>query len=73
MVALGPLVRLAGTAAEMEREIAAALAPEDPSVQEARRAFAREHTWSKRFAALSAATAVLFADRAATLNSAPRP
>ena len=61
MVALGPLVRLAGTAAEMEREIAAALVPEDPARIEARRAFAREHTWAKRFEVLAPATRAAFA------------
>ena len=55
MVALGSLVRLAGTAEELEREIVAALRPEDPAVIEARRAFAREHTWSKRFEVLAPA------------------
>ncbi len=60
MVALGPLVRLAGTAEELEREILAALRPEDPAVIEARRAFAREHTWSKRFEVLAPATRATF-------------
>ena len=61
MAALGPLVRLASTAAEMEREIAAALPPEAPAVIEARRAFAREHTWAKRFERLAPATRAAFA------------
>jgi glycosyltransferase involved in cell wall biosynthesis len=60
MVALPPLVRLASTAAEMEREIAAALQPEAPAVIEARRAFAREHTWEKRFLVLAPATRAAF-------------
>ena len=62
VVALGPLVRLAATAAEMEHAIADALRPEPPEVIEARRAFAREHTWDRRYEALAAA-----------LNSAIRP
>lgn len=66
MAALGPLVRLAATAAKMEREIANALAAEDPALIEARRAFAREHTWSKRFLVLAAATTALFARRVET-------
>jgi len=60
MVALGPLVRLAGTALEFEREITAALCPEGAGVIEARRAFAREHTWARRFAALAPAVRALF-------------
>jgi hypothetical protein len=63
MVALGRLVRLAGTAEEMEREIAAALRPEDEALIEARRAFAREHTWAKRFCAVGPATRATFAPR----------
>lgn len=60
MAALGSLVRLAGTAEEFEREIAASLRPEAPAAIEARRAFAREHTWSKRFEALALATRATF-------------
>jgi len=60
MVALGPLVRLAGTVEEFEREIIAALRPEAADVIEARRAFAREHTWAKRFAALAPAVGATF-------------
>jgi hypothetical protein len=44
----------------MEREIAAALQPEAPAVIEARRAFAREHTWAKRFLVLAPATRAAF-------------
>jgi GT2 family glycosyltransferase len=55
MVALGPLVRLASTAEEMVRAIEDALRPETAEVIEARRAFAREHTWDRRFASLAKA------------------
>ena len=48
---LAPLVRLASTVDEFEREIVAALA-EDPSAADGRRAFAREHTWEARVAVL---------------------
>lgn len=48
VVLLAPVVRLASTAEEFEREIVGALA-EDASAAEARREFAREHTWERRF------------------------
>ena len=54
VAALAPLVRLAGTAEELEREILAAFADEDA---EARRAFAREQTWEKRFEEMWSAVA----------------
>ena len=60
MVALGPLVRLASTAEEFERAIADALRPEPADVIEARRAFAREHTWAKRFERLAPAVRATF-------------
>jgi GT2 family glycosyltransferase len=60
MVALGPLVRLAGTVAEFERQITASLRPEGADVIAARRAFAREHTWAKRFGVLAPAVGALF-------------
>ncbi|HEV7242707.1 MAG TPA: glycosyltransferase [Thermoanaerobaculia bacterium] len=47
VAALAPLVRLASDAAEFEREIEEALRADDDA--EARRAFAREQTWEKRF------------------------
>jgi glycosyltransferase involved in cell wall biosynthesis len=56
MKAIAPLVRLAETAEQFEREIAAALEPEDPAGVEERRAFARQHTWWERFAVLEPAT-----------------
>lgn len=46
---LAPLVRLASTPEEFEREILAALAEADPEAVEARRAFARENTWQRRY------------------------
>jgi glycosyltransferase involved in cell wall biosynthesis len=46
VAALAPLVRLASDVREFEREIEAAFTDEDV---EARRAFAREQTWEKRF------------------------
>jgi len=56
VAALVPLVRIAATVDEFEREIAAALA-EDAGAAGPRRAFARENTWEHRFALLAAATA----------------
>ena len=49
---LAPLVRLASTAEEFEQQIIAALEDHD---SETRKAFAREHTWEKRFELLSGA------------------
>jgi GT2 family glycosyltransferase len=63
VVALGRLVRLASTAEEFERAIADALRPEDAELVEARRAFAREHTWARRFEVLAPATRDTFARR----------
>jgi GT2 family glycosyltransferase/glycosyltransferase involved in cell wall biosynthesis/SAM-dependent methyltransferase len=60
VAALAPLVRLASTAAEFEREIEAALATNDDAAIEQRRAFAREHTWEKRYEVLDRATAAAF-------------
>lgn len=51
VAALAPLVRLASSDEELEREIEAALT-DDPADIEARRAFAREQTWDRRFAQL---------------------
>jgi glycosyltransferase involved in cell wall biosynthesis len=47
-----PLVRLARTAAEFRREIAAELSRPDPKLSVRRRAFARANTWRKRFEAI---------------------
>lgn len=55
VAALAPLVRLASSAEEFEREIAAALAHDVGSAEE-RRAFAREHTWDRRFEVLRSVT-----------------
>ena len=52
MQAMASLVRLASNAEEFERQVEDALRPEDPALIEARRAFAREHTWADRFAVL---------------------
>jgi glycosyltransferase involved in cell wall biosynthesis len=60
MVALGSLVRLASTPEEFETAIADALRPESADAIEARRAFAREHTWGRRFEALAPAVRALF-------------
>jgi glycosyltransferase involved in cell wall biosynthesis len=54
MAALVPLVRVAASAEDFEREIEAALVP-DAAAEDARRAFAREHTWERRFATLEPA------------------
>jgi glycosyltransferase involved in cell wall biosynthesis len=56
VAALAPLVRLASNAEEFEREIAALLAHPDEGI-EARRAFAKEHTWERRFEVLREVTA----------------
>jgi glycosyltransferase involved in cell wall biosynthesis len=69
VVPLAPLVRLASSAAEFERQIEAALA-EDPGAAEARRAFAREQTWERRFEVLAAAITNRFR-RATTTRRAP--
>ncbi|MDP9191478.1 MAG: glycosyltransferase [Acidobacteriota bacterium] len=55
VAALAPLVRLASNADEFEREIEAVLANPDEGIEE-RRAFAREHTWEKRFEVLRRVT-----------------
>lgn len=55
VAALAPLVRLASNAEEFEREIAALLAHPDEGI-EARRAFAKEHTWERRFEVLREVT-----------------
>jgi glycosyltransferase involved in cell wall biosynthesis len=62
VAALAPLVRLASTAEEFEQEIAAALVDDDDG--EARRAFARENTWERRFDVLAAAVEAVVARRA---------
>lgn len=57
---LAPLVRLASTAEEFEKEIAAALTEDDPSLTEQRRAFAHGHTWEKRYEVLAPAIRSVF-------------
>ncbi|MEO6025810.1 MAG: glycosyltransferase [Candidatus Binatia bacterium] len=54
------LVRLAATAAEFEREISAALAPDDARHVAARQAFARANTWQARYEDFAAAVPALF-------------
>lgn len=49
VAALTPLVRLAATAEEFEKEISEALNEDDPELIARRRAFAAEHTWEKRY------------------------
>ncbi|HWN98037.1 MAG TPA: glycosyltransferase, partial [Blastocatellia bacterium] len=61
MVPLQPLVRLASTAEQFEKEISAALAEHDPTAIEARREFAAENTWEKRFETLAPAVRAAFA------------
>ena len=57
---MAPLVRMASTPAEFEKEIEAALSDRDPERTEAGRAFARENTWARRFEELAPATARAF-------------
>ena len=63
VAALAPLVRLASNAEEFEREIMAVLANPDEGI-EARRAFAKEHTWERRFEVLRGVTAAAVRARA---------
>ena len=58
--ALAPLVRLASTAEEFEREVASALEESDAGLVAERRAFARENTWRKRYEALAPAVVETF-------------
>lgn len=62
VAALAPLARLASNAEEFEREIAAALANPDEGI-DARRAFAKEHTWERRFEVLQRVTAAALTRR----------
>jgi hypothetical protein len=68
VAALAPLVRLASSAEEFEREIEAALAHPDEGI-DARRAFAKEHTWERRFEVLRQVTAKAITHR----ESRPSP
>lgn len=73
VAALAPLVRLASSADEFEREITAALA-HDPGTAGERRAFAREHTWERRFEVLRSLTdAAVSANNQSPLPSAASP
>jgi GT2 family glycosyltransferase/2-polyprenyl-3-methyl-5-hydroxy-6-metoxy-1,4-benzoquinol methylase len=60
VAALAPLVRLASSAEEFEREVEAALAEDDPRLAEERRAFARVNTWQARYDALAPAVVETF-------------
>jgi GT2 family glycosyltransferase/glycosyltransferase involved in cell wall biosynthesis/predicted nucleic acid-binding Zn-ribbon protein len=53
VAALAPLVRLASTAEEFEKEINAALAENQPELVAQRRRFAKENTWDKRYETLA--------------------
>jgi len=53
MASLVPLVRLASTVDEFEKEIADALEGDSDELIEQRQAFARLHTWEERFELLS--------------------
>jgi glycosyltransferase involved in cell wall biosynthesis len=68
VAALAPLVRLASNAEEFEREIVAVLADPDEGIEE-RRAFAKEHTWERRFEVLQGLTAAALVRR----ESRPSP
>src|SRR5262249_31306387 len=57
---MAPLVRLANRADDFEREIAAALAEEDPALVNRRRAFGKENSRERRFGALAPALAAAF-------------
>ncbi len=54
---LTPLVRLASTVSEFEREIQAALSETSSDCEPKRRAFARRNTWDQRFEQLATALA----------------
>ena len=53
MRALSRFVRLASNTKEFEQEVSAALAENEPKLIEARRAFAKENTWEKRYESLA--------------------
>ena len=57
---MAPLVRLADRVDEFEREIAAALAEDDPALVARRRAFGKENSWERRFETLAPRVAETF-------------
>jgi glycosyltransferase involved in cell wall biosynthesis/GT2 family glycosyltransferase len=57
---LAPFVRLAGSAAEFEREIIAALGEDSEEKAEERQRFARANTWEARFAVMQPAVQEAF-------------
>jgi O-antigen biosynthesis protein len=61
MASLVPLVRLASTVDEFEKEINEALAEQTGALAERRRAFAKEHTWERRFDTFYSAARSTFA------------
>ena len=61
MASLAPLIRLASTSEEFEREIAASLEDNNEEIVDQRRNFARENTWENRYATLSPAVRGAFA------------
>jgi len=60
MASLAPLVRLASTVDEFEREIVDALGGDTDELIERRRAFAKEQRWEDRFELLSSAIRLTF-------------
>jgi len=60
VAAIAPLVRLATSAEDFEREISAALSENDPGIVRARRDFAARNTWRTRFQELAPAVAACF-------------
>ncbi|MFL5328630.1 MAG: glycosyltransferase [Gemmataceae bacterium] len=66
---MAPLVRLASTSREFEREIEAALVERDASAIGRRREFARNNTWRERFEALRPAIRRLFCQVQTTAES----
>lgn len=63
VVALGPIVQLASTAEEFEREILQAIQTNSLEKTEERRRFAAEHTWEERVASLEPRIRDLFHQR----------
>ena len=59
VVPLVPLVRLASSSAEFEREISAALEERDEALIERRRSYARQNTWRERYGGLARAVAAI--------------
>jgi GT2 family glycosyltransferase/glycosyltransferase involved in cell wall biosynthesis len=60
MASLVPLVRLASSAEEFEKEIIEALAENQPGLVDQRRDFAKENTWQKRYETLAPSVRSIF-------------